>query len=256
MKRLIIINLVLISLLNSCTTSENNAIEIVTNFYNEVYENGADKYCGSLKKSREVLNYSYVTEEMKNLIKNNFLYIPEKGTYEVTAEKKSEDTVIVTSIGKGNGIFGNIIEVRNQFVIAKVSGNWKISDSYNLIGYYLNFSVEDTQWQSYWDIKKSNILTEVINSLNLEIITTGEKAYKTSMRGDLRLVNKSKYDIKNIEILIEHFDKDGVSVNTDNVYVNSVIRSDGYREFDWYTTDCASCITQTFKIKFVLETIK
>src|SRR5690606_6720849 len=131
-----------------------------------------------------------------------------------------------------------------------------ISDSYNLIGFYLNFQVEDTQWQTYWDSKKSEILKEVIDNLKLEIITKGYKKYDDAMAGELRLVNNSNYDLKNIEILIEHFDKDGVSVNTDNTYVSEVIRAKGYREFDWISFDCSKCNTQTFKIKYVLETIK
>lgn len=256
MKKLVILNLIFLSLLSACTSPEKNAIEIIENFYNEVYENGADKYDGSLKKSREVLDYSYVTEEMEQLIKNNFMYLPEKETYQLTAEKKSEDTLVVTSIGKAPGRFGDMVEIRNQFVVSKENDNWKISNSYNLIGYYLNFSIEDTQWNTYWDIKKSNVLAEVMDNIELEIITNGRKGYGTSMKGNLRLVNNSNYDVKNIEILIEHFDKNGISVNTDSEYVLETIRSKGYREFDWYTSDCASCETQEFKIKFVLETIK
>jgi len=62
--------------------------------------------------------------------------------------------------------------------------------------------------------------------------------------------------IRNIEVLIEHFDKDGISVNTDSKTIYDIIRSKGYREFEWYTSDCSKCNSQTFKIKFVDKTIK
>jgi len=257
MRKLTFLSAVLfLILMSSCTKPEDKAIDIVKNFFNEFYENGADKFGGSLKKSREVLDYSYVTPVMENLIKNNFVGLPEKDNYQLTAEKKSDNSVIVTSIGKANGPFGNIVEVRNQFLVSKIDGTWKISDSYNLIGYYLNFQVEDTQWPTYWDSKKSEILKEVMDNLKIEVITQGYKKFNDAMAGDLRLVNNSNYDLKNIEILIEHYDKNGISVNTDNAYVSEVIRAKGYREFDWITFDCSKCKTQTFKIKFVLETIK
>lgn len=258
MRKIFLLNsVVLLLFVSSCTKPEDKAIDIVRNFFNEFYENGADKYGGSLKKSREVLDYSFVTTEMEKLIKNHFVMLPEKDNYQLTAERKTDDSVVVTSIGKANGPFGNIVEVRNQFLIKKIDGIWKITDSYNLIGYYLNFQVEDTQWQTYWDNKKSVILSEVIDNLKLEIISKGKPTYSgRSREGELRLVNNSDYDVKNIEILIEHFDKNGISVNTDNEYVNDVIRSKGYREFDWYTSDCSKCSKQEFKIKYVLETIK
>jgi hypothetical protein len=228
----------------------------VENFFNEVYNNGADKFNGSLIKSREALNYSYVSQVMKELIRNNFMGIPEKGTYKLTSQKKPDNTIIVTSIGKSIALSGNMIETQKQFVLEEINGEWQITDSYGLIDFYLNFEVEDTQWETYWDLKKSRILNEVKDNLKLEIINYGRPYFGNVLKGDLRLVNNSNYDVKDIEVLIEHFDENGVSVNTSNASVYNVIRSKGYREFAWYTSNCAKCVNQTFNIKFVEETIK
>lgn len=258
MKRYLILSSFFLTIaLNSCQNPGKKAIEIVDHFYNEVYANGADNYGGSLKKSREVLDYSGVSTAMEKLIRNNFLGIPEKGTYRLTTEQKSDNNVIVTSIGKAPGLFGIVVETRNQFSVTKISGQWKIDDSFGLIGLFLNFSIEDTQWNTYWDIKKSKILKEVMDSLKLEIVKAGSKNYYgDAMEGNLRIVNSSSYDLKDLEILIEHFDRNGKSVNTDDKFVFDIIRSKGYREFDWYTSDCENCYSQKFQIKFVRETIK
>lgn len=73
------------------------------------------------------------------------------------------------------------------------------------------------------------------------------------MKGRLRLINDSKYDVKSIDILIEHFDSEGISVNTDHEKIYKIIRSGGYLEFDWYSSDCSSCETQEFQISFTKE---
>lgn len=243
--------------LNSCQSPEDKAIKIVDDFIKEVNNNGADKFNGSLRKSREALNYSYVTPEMEKLIRNNFMGIPEKETYKLTAEKKADNTIVVTSIGKATGFMGNVVEMQNQFLLKEINGQWKISDAHGLLAFYLNFQIEDTQWEAYWDLKKANILDEIMENVKLEVINKGYRSYfGDGMKGNLKLINNSNYDIKGIEVLIEHFDKNGVSVNTDNAGVYDVIRSKGYREFNWYTSDCSKCASQTFAIKFVEETIK
>lgn len=257
LKHLYILALLAVTL-NSCQSPEDKAIKVVENFFNEVYNNGADKYNGSLKQSRAALNYSFVTPELEAIIKNNFMNIPEKETYKLTAEKKADDKVIVTCIGKSRGLFGNEVENNNQFVVTKINGEWKISDTYHVIGFNITFEVEDTQWGTYWDLKKAGILKEVMDNLKLVVINAGYRSYYFSdvLKGDLRLVNNSNYDLKGVEILIEHFDKNGVSVNTDSKTVYDIIRAKGYREFDWLTSDCSKCATQKFTIKFVEETIK
>jgi hypothetical protein len=73
------------------------------------------------------------------------------------------------------------------------------------------------------------------------------------MEGKLRIINNSDYDIQWIKILIEHFDSQGKSVNTDYKYVSDIVRKNGYREFEWLTTDCDKCVRQEFKINFVKE---
>jgi hypothetical protein len=256
LKQLYIFALTIISL-SSCQSPEDKAIKLVDSFFNEVHNNGADKYNGSLKQSRAAMNYIYVTPELETIIRSNFIGIPEKETYKLTAQKKADDKIIVTCIGKGTGPFGNVVENENQFVVSKLNGEWKISDTYHVIGFNINFQVEDTQWGTYWDLKKAGILKEVIDNLKVEVIKKGYRSYfGDALQGNLKLVNNSNYDLKGVEILIEHFDKNKISVNTDHTSVYDIIRAKGYREFNWYTSDCSKCATQTFEIKFVEETIK
>jgi hypothetical protein len=195
---------------------------------------------------------------MKELIKNNFIRLPDKGTYKLTSEKRPDNTYLVTSTGKSQSILGRVVETQNQFIVSKLNGAWKITDSYNLIGFNINFRVVDTQWETYWDIKKAEILEEVKSNLKLEIVEEGYRPFFGGefLKGKLRLNNNSDYDIEGTTVLIEHFDKNGISVNTDKTGVYDIIRSKGYREFNWYSSDCSKCVKQTFKIEFIEETIK
>jgi len=257
MKRKLFNLLVLVTItISSCQSPETDTMKVIDNFYNEINEHGADKYQGSLKKSREALNYAYVSTEMEGLIRNNFVTIPKKETYKLTSVKKTDNTFMVTATGNTSYVTGEVRKTAYYYTVSKINGEWKISDANNLINLNLNFQVEDTQWNQYWDIKKANILHEIMDNLKLEIIDKGYKIYGDMMKGKLRLVNNSNYDLKGIEVLIEHYDKDGISVNTDKAYVYDVIRSKGYRELEWITLDCAKCETQQVKIKFVKETIK
>lgn len=256
-KQLLFLTLISI-IIFSCQTPEKQASKVVDDFFNEIYNNGADKFNGSLKKSREVMNYSYVSSEMEELIENNFIGLPDKGTYKLTTEKKPDNTIIITSVGKSPGVLGRVLDTRHQFLVSKINGAWKIVDSYNLIGFNIDFRVVDTQWENYWDIKKSVILKEVMDNIKLEIVEKGYRPFYggETVKGKLRLTNNSDYDIEGIDVIIEHFDKDGISVNTGETGVYDIIRSKGYREFNWYSSNCSKCVKQTFKIKFVEETIK
>lgn len=243
--------------LTSCTNPENKAKSFVDNFYSDVYNNGADKYGGSLKKSREIFNYSYFSSEMEQLIRNNYLEAPDKGEYKLTAERKSDNTILISSTGTRKGSIGNSVNVYNQFLVTNINNEWKITDTNNVITFDINFEIVDSKWEPSWDIQKSKIIQEIIDNLKLEIISEAYQTYfRNAVKGDLRLVNNSNYDVKNIEILIEHFDNDGVSVNASNDLLTDIIRSKGYREFDWYTSDCAKCISQKFIIKFLKEPFK
>jgi hypothetical protein len=244
---------------NSCQKSEDQAMKVVDDFIKEVNNNSANEFNGSLKKSREALNYSFVTPQMEKFIRVNFMEIPENESYKLTVKKKVDNTIIVTAIGKKTRALSEEVEMQNQFLLTEINGQWKISDSYGLLAFHLNFQVEDTQWESYWDLKKASILTEIIDNLKLEVINKG-KGYGTYfgdvVKGNLKLINNSTYDIKGMNVLIEHFDKNGVPVNTDIASFYHLIKSKGYREFDWISVNCSKCVTQSFAIKFLEETFK
>lgn len=229
--------------LNSCIEPEDTVTEIVDQFLTEINDP---------ERKQKGINYSVLKDDYLELFKNNSYYLLEN--WELSAKKETDTTYIVEAIGKTSNAFGMTLEEYKGFALKKVNGEWKIFNSYKLIADEIDFEVVDTQWDFYWDTKKARILKEVQDSLRLEIKRKGYKSYfGDAMEGELRLVNNTNYDLKGVKILIEHFDKDGKSVNTDDESVYDIIRAGGYREFDWYTSDCSKCSTQEFRINFIKE---
>ena len=178
-----------------------------------------------------------------------------KDGWTLSVNKKNDTIIIIESVGKTHNGFGQPIEIKQKFAVHKLNNEWKIYDTYNLIPLYLDMDIVDRDWNFFWDMEKNDILIDLQNNLTLEVIEEGRKTYSgsNSMEGKLKLNNNSEYDIRNVSILIEHFDINEKSVNTDEDYVSDIIRKKGYREFDWYTSDCSKCVKQEFKIKFQRE---
>lgn len=238
-----------------CSSKEDMAKAFIDNFYKDVDTKGADKFGGSLKKSRASFNYSYFSADLKKLIQNNFLETPDIGSYKLTSESKSGTEMIITSIGTRSGKIGNQVNVYNQFLVSKLNNEWKITDTYSVIDFYLNFKIKSEKWDESWDINKSYILNGLMNNLKLEVISKGASPNynEKGRKGRLKLINNSNFDVEDIEYFTEHFDSNGVSVNSYNDFITGIIRSKAYKEFDWSSYDCASCNTQKFKILFFKE---
>lgn len=238
---------ILLYVLSSCSKPTDEAIKLVELFFNENYIN--DKIYGehdeSIKKSLKNVDFSYLSPEMEKLVRNHYLSLPDIGTYKLSAEKKSKTSVIVTSIGKTNGFIGNV-NLRHQFLISKINGEWRIADSYNLISF--SILVKSDDWNTLWDVEKSIIHSEVIENLKLEIITHGYNSVQDFRHGKLRIVNNSNYEIDNLMIQIEHFDINEISVRNNKTYVSDVIRKNSYREVEWISDDCNKCYREKFTI--------
>lgn len=237
------IGIVILFIFSSCTKPEDTVTEIVDKFLTEMNDPEVRK---------NGIDFSVLTDDYLELFQNNSYYLMEN--WELTAKKESDTTFMVEAVGKTSNAFGMTLEKHKGFALKKVEGDWKIFSSYKLIADEINFEVVDTQWDFYWDTKKARILKEVQDSLKLEVKRKGYKSYfGDAVKGELRLVNNTNYDLKRIKILIEHFDKNGKSVNTDIESMYDIIRAGGYREFDWYTSDCSKCSTQEFTINFIKE---
>ncbi len=226
--------------LNSCKNREDKVKDVVNEFLTEIND------------QTKTLNKDLMTENFAKFLKGKIYYTAEK--WELTVKPEHDSIIVVESKGKTHNGWGQPVENLQGFTLTNKFGDWKISDSYKLVADELDFEVVDTQWDFYWDRRKDEIFQELVNSLKLEVIVPGHGNYWTDSRqGKLRLVNNSDYDIQRVKILIEHFDNNRNSVNTDHEYVSNIIRKHGYREFDWYTGDCAKCFKQEFKINFVKE---
>jgi hypothetical protein len=174
--------------------------------------------------------------------------------WKLVAQQESDSLFIVEATSKTHNSLGRPIDIIQRFALTNQYGNWQIWNSYGLMALHLDFDIVDLDWDFFWDRKKYEILTQMQEKIKLEIIRKGySNRYSDSRKGELRLINDSEYDIKGVRILIEHFDNNGKSVNTDKESVWNIIRKNGYREFDWFTSDCAKCLKQKFTISFIKE---
>lgn len=226
--------------LNSCKNREDKVKEVVNEFLTEINDN------------TKTPNNNLMTENYAKFFKGKSYYLSQN--WELTVKPENDSTIIVEAKGKTHNGFGQPVENLQGFVLTNKYGGWKIYNSFKLVADEIDFEVVDTQWDFYWDRDKDKILKQLQAKLELKVLVPGYGNYYTdSKKGNLKLINNSDYDIKGVNILIEHFDNQGKSVNTDHTYVSDIVRKHGYREFDWFTSDCAKCATQEFKINFIKE---
>lgn len=225
----------------SLKSEEESVKEVVNHFLTEVND------------PTKTLTPDLVTENFNKMFYGGKSFYTAKD-WILTAKKENDSVLSVESKSSTFNSFGKPIENIQSFALTKKYGKWQIFDSYNLIAFELDFTIVDTQWEFYWDRAKDEILSDLQKNLKLKILTKGHgNIYNDSRQGKLRLINDSDYDIKGVDILIEHFDRNNVSVNTDHQGVYDIIRKHGYRDFEWYTSDCNNCFRQEFKINFIRE---
>ncbi len=239
MKRIFVILICVISLY-SCKSRESKVEDVVNKFLTEINDN------------TKALSQDLMTEEFIAFFKGKSYYTAQE--WILTVKPENDSTITVESKGKTHNGWGQPVEVLQAFALTNKYGGWKIFSSYNLVADEIDFQVVDTQWDFYWDTRKDRILKELQEKLELKVLVPGSRSYYSRYtKGKLRIVNDSDYDIKGVKILIEHFDSQGKSVNTDYTYVSDIVRKNGYREFEWLTGDCDKCVRQEFKINFISE---
>ena len=224
----------------SCNNPEKEALKTVDDFLKQV--------------NNEVkLDSTKIDKSLTSLVRQYGCYLSKDG-WTLNVSQRNDTAFFIESIGKTHNGLGKPIEIKQKFSLKKARNGWKIFDTYNLIPLFLDMDIVDRNWNFFWDIEKNNILLDLEKNLKLEVLQKGRKAYSNeSVEGKLRLSNNSEYDITDVTILIEHFDADGKSVNTNEEYVPDIIRKNGYREFNWFAADCSKCFRQEFKIKFQRE---
>jgi len=235
MKKIILLLLICVSI---PSFSQDNEIKI---------KDVVNKFLIQINNKSKAWNDSLITENYSKLFKEKKYYTSEK--WELTVTKKNDSTYRVQSKASTFNSYGTPIEIIQRFGLTNVFGGWKIFNTYNVLSDdKIDFDLADSDWRFYWDRQKFDILEELKKGLILEIIQSAKSTYSgKSKEGQLKLINNTKYDIKSITVLIEHYDENGVSVNTTSKGIYD-IRKNGYREFEWYATDCQKCARQEYKI--------
>ncbi len=90
----------------------------------------------------------------------------------------------------------------------------------------------------------------VLDNVFLILIQIIKNPSGTCKKGRLKLVNDSKYDISSIIIVIEHFDEKGKSSSVTKKVLYDIVKSGGYKIFEWIEFDCFNCNKRKFKILF------
>lgn len=224
----------------SCGTEESRAIKVVNTFLTQI------------NKQQQPYDTELATYDFNTFFKGKNYYA--STSWKLNTLLNGEKCVI-EAIGKTHNGLGHPMEITQGFALINDSGKWLIADTYNFVINEFAFKVVDTQWDFYWDKAKYDIINELRQKLSLKVITPARAIYYGSSRqeGVLKLVNNSDYDVEDIRILIEHYDKSGHPIKTAYWYVQGIIRNHGYRQFEWTNGDCADSYKQTYKICFENE---
>ena len=234
-----------------CSFDNNNddAQEVVEKFMTFI-KNGQNREEMTRDSARKYLYF--LTESYFDLYANaSSVY--DSQSWNLKSQTVSDTSVIIKSTGQTfSNSFGQPMKLHQEFLLKKNNGAWRIANTFNLIAYNIDFEIADNQWEFYWDVEKNSILNDLKKNVKLEILVAGHTESSSEfVKGELKITNNSNYDIKNLKILIDHFDSEGKSANTDNAYVSDIIRKRGYRELNWITGDCSKCVKQEFKISFM-----
>lgn len=223
-----------------CKTKEDKSIAVVDEFLTEIND--------PLKK----LNNKLMTDRFGEEFQHRSYYTSKK--WNLVSNIENDSIIVVSSQGQTFNGYGRPVEIVQRFALTNKYGKWQICDSYNLMNCdVLDFKIVNVDWNFFWDRKKIDILKHLQKNLILKVVVPGHHTSSDRVEGRLKLVNNSDFDVTDITILIEHFDKNGRSVNTSHETIYDYIRKGGYREFKWHSYDCANSYKQTFKINFIRE---
>ena len=240
-KNTVILILIGLTSFYSCKTKEEKVKDVVNEFLTEIND------------QTKTVNVNLLSENYNDFFSGKRYYT--LGKWELKVKPQNDSLIIVEAKGHTGNSLGMPMEIIQGFKLTSELGGWKIFDSYHLVFDALDIELVDVDWKFYWDIDKDEIVNDLMDKLTLEVIKQSHhlEYFPDLVSGKLKLINNSDYDIKRINILIEHFDRNGNSVNTDHTYVSDIVRKKGYREFEWTTGSCNSCFTQKFKINFIRE---
>jgi hypothetical protein len=233
----VIIYIYLLAIPFSCQNKTENAKEIVNQFLTEINNDNMN------------ITKENLTVEYRKHFKENHYY--PSSNWEL--KTKSENVITVEAKSQSSNVFG-ISELIQTFYLKMENGRLKIYDSNNLVTNNLDFEVIDLDWNYHTDMERNKIYKNIKDNMSIKVLEEAHKGFiNGNRRGIIKIINNSNYDVKGVRVLIEHFDNNWKSVNTDYSYVSDIIRKKGYREQTWLTSDCFNCENEKFKINFIKE---
>lgn len=231
MKQILFLTLLLS--LFSCKNSENNS------------ENVVKKLLEEINSTQEKIDKSNLSKEMSDLISD--IPTSHSENWKLSTEKTENGTFIVTANSKTTNLAGLENEINQKFEVKE----GKIINSQHFFHPdVFQFEIVNKEFDNFWDIEKMNAYREVEKNVIISYKSPTINPFSNSLSGFLKIENNSKFDIKNLRILVEHFENDGTQVKTDEEWIDGILRAGGKQKLEWYTRDCDNCSEQKFKILF------
>lgn len=209
-------------------------------------ENIVDKLLVDMNSLDNQFSKSTVSEEFALLLNK----IPTAHTekWKLTSEKRENGNVIVTSTSRSTNLMGIETDMIQKF---EVKDNKIINSDFFFLPEYA-FEIVLNDWDTMWDLEKIKAFKNVEENVKIISKSSANKSYLNSLEGDFKIENNSNYDIRDLEIMIEHFENDGTQIKTHNSSIAGILRKNGKQKVKWFTTNCESC--DEFKLKIIFKT--
>jgi hypothetical protein len=167
--------------------------------------------------------------------------------WKLSSEKRENGNIIVTSSSRSTNVMGIERDMLQKF---EVKNNKIINSEYFFVPQY-DFEIVLNDWDTMWDLEKIKAYENVEENVKITSRSPAIRSYANSLEGNFKIENNSNYDIKNLNIMIEHFQRDGTQIKTDNSSITGILRKNGKQKVIWFTTNCESC--DKFKLKIIFK---
>lgn len=197
---------------------------------------------GGIKNAIDLFSNEYVTNLMAR-----YSYYKVDDWKLKKVEDKSGRTLIYVD-GTATNAFGATLKRRPVFVMEKVEGKWKITDSYD---FFVFDKLDDNNVVGKSDIEKNNLLMGIRQNVIIESWSF-QRSYGSSVEGKATIVNNSDLPVTFIKLEITYYDRmDNVS-NTDETYAigGDALRPGQKRNIEWYTSNCYQCNKARVRLNF------
>lgn len=191
------------------------------------------------------LDTSDLSPKMKVMLRSFPTYGQKNWTLTTEKNESGSTKIKATSIQKT--VFGDEKEIIQYFEIQ----NGKIININNVMIFDYRVKIKLKNWNDLWDLDKYDIYKEVEKNVRITNKSATPATYfEGSMKGTITIENFSKYEVEDVEILIEHSDINNRPIKTDKKYISQTLKPNGIQDLEWYSTECARCKNQKFTLSF------